>query len=205
MKHPVVPLLLAFASLAFFPLGIYVLETERAFGPLMMLATPALLLALLASVLGFRRWGQKPKGGAYGFAVSGSLVALFACVFWLVMVPMLSLFALPARELDVEDPILAESEQNMRILVRQIKSFHRESGRLPVKMEELVDTGYVAARILYDPRDPLKTVVSYRLMVQELPPEDQWDAIPFLEGRWPDAEGFRLVAYASERMDRIRP
>ena len=151
-------------------------------------------------ILGLRALKPLSGGKAYGQAMGASLVGGFAVVFWCVLVPFMILFALPARQQDATSPEISQSMEHMRVLIRQSKTFQRDFGRMPVKVEELVEKNYVPARMLFDPRDPLRDAPSYRLMLRELPPEADWDRIPILEGRWPDARGRRLLGYASERI-----
>ncbi len=198
LAHPSRPLLLAGMALLLFAPGLFVLEKTRQIPPLLAIAALGVLFAIAALVSGLGRLRKKPSGKSYGFAVGGSIAGLFALLFWIVMVPLLILFALPARQADPEDPLIEESRRQMRVIVRQIKSFHREQGRLPVKIEELVEKKYLQNRLLYDPRDRVKAVPSYRILGQDLPPPEQAATTPLLEGRWPDALGKRLLAFSDE-------
>ncbi|GEM_PF-1256781 len=198
-------LILALISLALFPLGIFVMEQTHAWAPALSVAIPALIFATSGLVVGCLLLQTKPSGKRYGYAMGGSLTGGFSIVFWVVMVPMLLLIAYPAKQTEAQDPELEQSKKQMVILVRHLKTFEKDFGRLPVRMEELVEKSYIPLRILYDPRQPRRDAPSYRLMVQTLPPEDQWSKIPLLEGRIPDADGYRLYAYADETTGTIPP
>jgi len=111
---------------------------------------------------------------------------------------------LPARSLDPEDSLEAQSEKQMRIIIRQSKSFYHDRGRLPVQLEELAQEGYVAWSILHDPRDSVRDRLSYRLLLQEMPAEDRWAESLILEGRWPNEQGERLIGFLDEHIGRTR-
>ena len=198
-------LILALISLAVFPLGIFVMEQTHAWAPALSVAIPALVFATAGLVVGCLLLNTKPSGKRYGYAMGGSLTGGFSIVFWMVMVPMLLLIAYPAKQTEAEDPDLEQSKKQMVILVRHLKTFNKEFGRLPVKMEELVEKGYIPVHILYDPRQQRRDAPSYRMMVQTLPPESEWGTVPLLEGRIPDANGHRLYAYANETTGTIPP
>jgi len=202
---PVLPLLLALGSLAVFPLGIAVMERTQAWAPALKVALPAVALASVGLGLGVAVLNTKPSGKTYGLAMTGSLTGGLSILFWMAMVPMLLIIAYPARQSDPVDPDIELSRRQMLVLTRHLKTFDREFGRLPVRLEELVDKGYILPNALYDPRQQRRDAPSYRLMVTELPPEDQWDSVPILEGRIPDAEGFRLTAFANETTGVIPP
>jgi competence protein ComGC len=195
-----VPLLLALLSLALFLPGVWIMERTRAWMPTLQVALPALVLAGIALTLGWRMLGGHPTGKTYGLAMGGSLTAVFSLVFWMVMVPMLLIVALPAREADSPEPELNQSCAQMKIWVRQIKSFHLDRGRMPLALEELVEEGYAPESLLYDPRQRTRDAPSYRLIAREMPPESEWDRVPMVEGRIPHArDGTRLIVFASER------
>jgi len=198
-------LILSLISLVLFPLGIFVMEQTHAWRPALMVAIPALAIAVAGLVVGCVVLQKKPSGKRYGYAMGGSLTGGFSIVFWIVMVPMLLLIAYPAKQNEHSDPLLEQSKKQMVILVRHLKTFEQEFGRLPVRMEELVDKGYIPVHLLYDPRQQRKDAPSYRLMVQKLPPEDQWASVPVLEGRIPDADGARLSAFANETTGTLPP
>jgi hypothetical protein len=191
--------------MALFPIGIQVMGKTRAWAPALSVALPALLLAGIGIAIGMRIFSKKPTGKTYGMAMTGSLTAGFSIVFWLVMVPMMLLIAYPARQLDSADPAIEQSRKQMTILVRHLKTFQHEYGRLPVRLEELIEAGYIPSHLLYDPRQQREDAPSYRLMVQELPPESEWATTPILEGRIPDKDGNRLSAFTNETTGLISP
>ncbi|MGA0368437.1 MAG: hypothetical protein ACO3N7_03200, partial [Kiritimatiellia bacterium] len=173
--------------------------TLRGAGPAMGLGLSSILLAVMI----FRK---KPQGAVYGLAMTGSLTGGFSMVFWAVMVPMMMIFALPAREMDSREPELEKSREQMRVWVRHIKTFYRDQGRMPVKLEELVDKGYARPYLLYDPRQTRRDAPSYRLMLQQMPPEAEWGKYPVLEGRIPNPrDGTRLIGYLDESFGTVSP
>ena len=200
-----IPLILGILALMLFIPGLWILETNRNWAPSLLVAVPALILGTLSVVAGAGILKTKPSGGRYGWAMVGSMAGGFSIVFWLVMVPMLIFVALPARELDPVDEELAASQKQIRMWVRHTKTFVQLEGRFPVKLEELVDKGYAPALLLYDPRQQKRDAPSYRYMVRELPPEASWSQVPILEGRIPDSEGRRLLAYADETTGFTQP
>jgi hypothetical protein len=200
-----VPLTLALLSLGLFPLGISVMEETQAWPPALGVALPAMGVGAIALALGCRMLKTRPSGKRYGFGVAAGYAGGFAIIFWSVMVPMLLLIAYPARQLDSVDPVLDQSRKQMVILVRHIKTFHKDHDRLPVKLEELVEKGYIQPHLMYDPRQQRRDAPSYRLMVRELPSPEDWGHIPILEGRIPDAEGHRLCAFADETTGSLPP
>ncbi|MDF3130914.1 hypothetical protein P0Y35_17010 [Kiritimatiellaeota bacterium B1221] len=203
---PSLPLILGLISLALFVPGIAVMENTRAWGATMQLAVPALFLGGISLVWGAVILKGKPSGKVYGLAVTGSITGGLAIIFWVVMVPMMMVFALPARDADPEQPLVHQSGEQMKIWVRHIKTFYRDEGRLPVKLEELVATGYASESLLYDSRQASKNVPSFRLMVKEMPPEGEWATTPILEGRIPNPrDGTRLIAYPDERLGVVKP
>jgi hypothetical protein len=202
---PVLPLVLALASLALFPLGIAVMEQTQAWIPALKVSLPAVAVAFAGLLLGVRILQTRPQGKTYGLAMIGSLTGGFSILFWMTMVPMLLIIAYPARQSDPTDPEIALSQKQMLVLVRHLKTFEQEFGRLPVRLEELVDKGYIQPHTLYDPRQRKRDAPSYRLMVRELPSSEDWEEIPILEGRIPDREGYRLSAFANETTGRIPP
>jgi hypothetical protein len=203
---PVLPLLFGLLSLALFVPGIAIMERSRAWLPTLQVAVPALILAVVSMVIAAAIFRKKPQGSVYGLAMTGSLTGGFSVVFWLVMVPMMLIFAIPARDADPVEPVVEQSREQMRIWVRHIKTFYRDEGRFPVKLEELVDKGYAQDYLLYDPRQALKDAPSYRLMLQEMPPESEWGRIPVLEGRIPHPrDGTRLLAYLDETVGQTAP
>lgn len=190
------PLALGLIALLMFAPALWIMEANRAWGPTLRVAIPALILGAASVAAGVMILRSKPSGGRYGWAMTGSLCGGFSMVFWLCMVPILLIVALPARDLDPEDPDLEEARKQIRLWARHIKTFHFEEGRMPVKLEELVEKGYAPGILLYDPRQKRRDAPSYRLMVRQLPPEDNWSVVPILEGRIPDAQGRRLLGYA---------
>ncbi|WFB35540.1 hypothetical protein P3T73_15415 [Kiritimatiellota bacterium B12222] len=203
---PLLPLFFGFLSLAFFIPGIAVMEKTRAWGPTMMITFPALLLGVMSVALGMLILTKKPQGSVYGQAMTGSITGAFSVLFWLVMVPMMMIFALPARDADTSEPMVEQSQEQMRVWVRHIKTFHRDQGRMPVKLEELVEKGYAPVYLLYDPRQLSKDAPSYRLMLREMPPESEWGTSPVLEGRIPNPkDGTRWVAYLDESFSTVGP
>ena len=202
---PVLPLLLALGSLAVFPLGIAVMERTQAWIPALKVSVPAVVLAAVGLGLGVAVLNSKPSGKTYGLAMTGSLTGGLSILFWVTMVPMLLIIAYPARQADPVDPDIEQSRKQMLVLVRHLKTFDREYERLPVRLEELVDKGYMFPHTLYDPPQKKRDAPSYRIMVTEMPPEDQWGELPILEGRIPDAEGYRLSAFANETTGVIPP
>ena len=205
-SFPTLPLILGLVSLALFVPGIAVMERTRAWWPTMQIALPAVLLGVVSLVWGAMILKKKPSGKVYGLAMTGSITAVLAIVFWVVMVPMMMVFALPARDADPEQPLVHQSGEQMKIWVRHIKTFYRDEGRLPVKLEELVVKGYAQESLLYDSRQTSKNVASFRLMVNEMPPESEWATTPILEGRLPNPrDGTRLLAYPDESLGAIQP
>jgi hypothetical protein len=189
------PLILGLVALLLFAPALWIMEANRAWAPTLQVAIPALLLGAVSVWAGMAILKSKPSGGRYGWAMTGSLCGGFSLVFWICMVPMLLLVALPARDLDPEDPELEQARKQIRLWVRHVKSFHGEYGRLPVKLEELVDKGYAPDILLYDPRQKRRDAPSYRLTVDQFPPVENWSVVPLLEGRIPDRQGRRLLAY----------
>jgi len=193
------PLVIGILSLVLFVPAIQIMETSRAWKPTLAVAIPAVFLALLSIILGSLVINKKPKGGTYGFAMTGAITGGVSMIFWVVMVPMLLIFALPAREQDSDQPLVEQSCEQMTIWVRHIKTFYRDKGRLPVKLEELIEKGYARENLLYDPRQKSKDAPSYRLMVNEMPPESEWATVPVIEGRIPNPiDGTRLIVYLNE-------
>jgi len=202
---PPLPLILALVSASLFFVGIPVMDRTRAWGPTLLIAIPALLLGAVAIALSVGILRSRPSGARYGLAMTGGIAGGLVVVFWAVMVPMLLIVALPAREMDSPHPRIEQSCDQMKILARQVKTFHREQGRLPVKLEELVDKGLIASHLLYDPRQKRRDAPSYRLAVREMPPKDQWSTVPLLEGRIPDKNGNRLIVYPNETCGTVTP
>ena len=204
-RIPALPLALAFASLLLAALFITIcLQGHYSFFILMATATPALFAATGALTLGVVTLRKRPPGAPYGFAMGGSLLGGFALIFWFAMLPLIFIIMLPAMDADPADPQLAVSEKRMRILIRQTKAFHLQTGRLPHRLEELVQVGLTPERNLYDPRTPLRDLPSYRLILDEMPPESEWADTPAIEGRIPDENGYRLLGYLDERIGRTR-
>lgn len=201
----ILPLVLGVLALVLFIPGLKIMDATRAWMPTLYVAAPAMLLAAgsLAAAVWILR--GKPSGRVYGLAMTGGITGGFALIFWVVMVPMLLIVALPAREADPVDPAVEQSRRQMKVLVRQVKSFQREHGRLPVKLAELVEKEMIPTHLLYDPRQARRDAPSYRLMVRDMPPKAEWAATPLLEGRIPDREGFRLLAYPDESLGTVRP
>lgn len=196
---PFLPLLFGLLSLALFVPGIAIMERSRAWLPTLQVAVPALILAVASLVIASAIFRKKPQGSIYGLAMTGGISGGFSVVFWLVMVPMMLIFAIPARDADPMEPMVEQSREQMRIWVRHIKTFYRDEGRFPVKLEELVDKGYAPEYLLYDPRQARKDAPSYRLMLREMPAESDWGRLPVLEGRIPHPrDGTRLLAYLDE-------
>lgn len=104
-------------------------------------------------------------------------------------------------QLEPEEPALARSEKQMRVIIRQIKTFYAEEGRVPANIEELVEKNYIRLELMYDPRVPLRDAPGYRIMLREMPPMDLWAQTPALEGRWPDPEGRRLIGFLDEHIE----
>lgn len=203
---PVLPLLCGLLSLGLFVPGIAIMEHSRAWLPTLKVALPALALAVASLVMASAIFRRKPQGAVYGLAMTGGLTGGFSVVFWLVMVPMMLIFALPAREADPEEPLVVQSREQMRIWVRHLKTFYRDEGRFPVKLEELVEKGYAPAYLLYDPRQTRRDAPSYRLMLREMPPEADWGRVPVLEGRIPHPrDGTRLLAFLDESTGQTAP
>lgn len=203
---PFLPLLLGGLSLALFVPGIAVMERSRAWLPTLQVAIPAVGLAILSMAIAAAVFRKKPSGSVYGLTMTGNLTGGFSLIFWVVMVPMMLIFAIPARDADPVEPVVEQSRDQMRIWVRHIKTFYRDEGRMPVKLEELVDKGYAQDYLLYDPRQSSKDAPSYRLMLREMPPESDWATLPVLEGRIPHPrDGTRLVAYLDESVGVISP
>ncbi len=202
---PALALSMALGSFLFFPLEWWAVEVAGSIPLLLAVALGGLLAGTFGLILGLRALKVLSGGKAYGQAMGASLIGGFAIVFWCVLVPFMIVFALPARQQDAGGAALSQNMENMRILIRQSKTFHRDFGRLPVKLEELVEKNYTPADLLYDSRDPLRDAPSYRLILRDLPPESEWDRVPMLEGRWPDDRGRRLLGYASERIGTIGP
>jgi len=205
IRMPALPLVLAVVSL-FLAAGFLVLTVRGlySFPMLMGFGLPALLAATGALSLGLMTLQRRPPGAAYGFAMGGSLLGGFSLVLWTVMVPLIFVILLPAMSMDPEDSLEAQSEKQMRIIIRQTKSFHKDRGRFPVQLEELVQEGYVQLRILHDPRDTMRDRLSYRLLIQEMPPQNLWAETPVLEGRWPNDAGERLIGFLDEHIGRTR-
>lgn len=203
---PALPLLLGLFSLVLFVPGIAVMEKTRAWIPTLQVAVPAIILASVSFVLGAMVLSKKPKGGTYGLAMTGSLTGIFSILFWGVMVPMMMIFAIPAREADPEQPLVEQSAEQMKIWVRHLKTFQQDHGRLPVKIEELIEKGYAPEYLLYDPRQLRRDAPSYRIMLREMPPESDWGRVPILEGRIPNPrDGTRLIAYPDESTGTLAP
>ncbi len=193
------PLVFGLLSILLFALSVWIMNTSGSWQRILMLGIPAVTGSITSLILGISILRKKPEGGTYGLAMAGSITGGTSLVFWVVMIPMLLVFTLPARQLEPEDPQLAQSCAQMRIWVRHIKTFHREHGRLPVRLDELVDKGYARDHLLYDPRQRRRDAPSYRLMVREMPPETEWATTPLLEGRIPNPrDGTRLIVYADE-------
>ena len=169
------------------------------------LLAAAIVLAATGLALGIAVLRTRPSGKVYGLAMTGGIAGGFSILFWVSMVPMMLIIAYPARQSDPVDPEIEQSRKQMTILVRHLKTFEQEFGRLPVRLEELVDKGYMLPHTLYDPRQKKRDAPSYRLMVRELPPREEWSSTPILEGRIPDGEGYRLSAYADETTGRLPP
>lgn len=202
---PALPLLLALASLSLaIVFVVLTINGHYTFPLLIGFSVPALFSAVGALSLGLLTLSRKPAGAPYGYAMGGSLLGGFSLVFWIVKIPLMFLILLPAMSQDTEDPDIATSAKQMRILIRQTKSFHHDTGRMPLRLEELVQEGYVQNQMLYDPRDTLKDVPSYRLLLREMPPQNTWPDTPILEGRWPDINGNRLLGYLDEHIGTIR-
>lgn len=192
------PLMSGMMALLLFIPGLWILETNRNWTPTLLVAVPAFILGCVSIYLGNRILKSKPSGGRYGWAMVGSLAGGFSLVFWVVMVPVLIFIALPARDMDPVNEELEVSRKQIRMWVRHTKTFVREEGRFPVKLEELVEKGYAQPLQLYDPRQARRDAPSYRYMVDALPPEEEWSSVPLIEGRIPDALGRRLIAYPDE-------
>lgn len=202
VRWPVLPLGASVSSL--FLAGIFVTFTVQghySLGLLLLCGLPALALAALGLGVGSVTLKKRPPGAPYGFAMGGTLLGGFSLVFWTVMVPLLFLIMLPAMSLEPEDELLAESQRQMRVIIRQAKAFHRDHGRLPESVEEMVALRLIPARLLIDPRHPaMRDQPAYRLMIREMPPEALWEETPILEGRFPDASGRRLVGFLDEHI-----
>lgn len=202
---PVLPLALALIALAAAALFIAIcLQGRYSFAALMAIGIPALFCATASLALGVFVLKKRPPGARYGFAMGGSLLGGFALVFWFVMLPLMFLILLPAMDADPPDPDIAISQKRMRILIRQVKAFHNQHERLPHRLEELVEANFTQHRNLFDPRDTLRDQPSYRIILREMPPESEWPNTPVLEGRWPDAEGNRLLGYLDEHIGSIQ-
>lgn len=163
------------------------------------LAIPPVLLSGFAFLRG---WGHlRVSSDRKGLGIGTGLVGTLGLTFWIFMVPLIAFFALPALEQDdTTTPLEQRSQDNMRILIRHIKTFHRREGRMPVKLEELVDRAYAPVHLLYDPRDPRKDAPGYRLRA-ELPSDtNAWTTVPALEGRWPNKDGRRLIGTWNEKI-----
>ena len=200
-----IPLICGLSALLLFIPGLWILETNRNWTPSLLVAVPALALGALSVFTGRKIFQSKPTGGRYGWAMVGSMAGGFSIVFWIVMVPMLIFVALPARDQDPIDEDLATSQKQIRMWVRHTKTFVQDEGRFPVKLEELVEKGYAPTLLLYDPRQKRRDAPSYRYMVQHLPPEENWGVVPILEGRIPDDQGRRLLAFADETTSFTEP
>ncbi|MCC5847310.1 MAG: hypothetical protein JJU29_04375 [Verrucomicrobia bacterium] len=204
-RLPALPLALAVSSLLLAAAFITIcLQGRYSFFILMATATPALFAATGALTLGVYTVRKRPPGAPYGFAMGGTLLGGFALVFWFAMLPLIFMVMLPAMDAEPADANLATSEKRMRILIRQTKAFHMQTGRLPLRLEELVQAGFTPAANLYDPRTTLRDQPSYRLILDEMPPESEWANTPALEGRIPDENGYRLLGYLNERIGRTR-
>lgn len=205
IRLPALPLILALISLLFAVIFV-VLTINRHYSlPLLVgFSVPAIFAAVGALTLGLQTIQRKPSGAPYGFAMGGSLLGGFSLIFWTVKIPLMFLILLPAMSETAGDPDIARSSKQMRIIIRQTKTFYADVGRLPVQLEELVQEGYIRNAKMYDPRDRLRDVPSYRLLLREMPPPERWAETPALEGRWPDAEGNRLLGYLDERITTIR-
>jgi hypothetical protein len=205
-SKPYTALILGLLSIILFAVCVWMMNVSWNQQIFLLLSGIALTCSILSLFFGISIIRKKPQGGTYGFAMAGSISGGASLVFWVVMIPMLLIFTLPARELEPEDPLLEQSCAQMKIWVRHIKSFHRDHGRLPVRLEELVDKGYAGAHLLYDPRQRQRDAPSYRLMVREMPPEEDWATTPLLEGRIPNPkDGTRLKVYADETCGLIWP
>lgn len=205
IRMPALPLALALFSLMM-AAGFLILTIRGLYSfPMMMgFGIPALLAAMAGLTLGLMTISKRPPGAPYGFAMGGSLLGGFSLVLWVVMVPLIFMILLPAMSLDPEDSLEARSEKQMRVIIRQTKTFYKDHGRFPVQLEELAQEGYVAWRILHDPRDTRRDRLSYRLLIQEMPPQEQWAETPILEGRWSNDAGERLIGFLDEHIGRIR-
>jgi len=203
---PFLPLILGLISLALFIPGIAIMEQTRSWMWTMVIAVPAIIVGLCSVVIANLIFNKKPQGATYGLAMTGSLTGGLSMVFWMVMVPMMMIFALPAREMDSREPEVERSREQMRVWVRHIKTFYRDEGRMPVKLAELVDKGYAQDYLLYDPRQIRRDAPSYRLMLREMPPESEWGELPVLEGRIPNPrDGTRLIAFLDESVGVVQP
>ncbi len=205
IRYPALPLILSLVSLVF-AIVFVVLTINRHYSfPLLIgFGVPAIFCAVGALTLGLQTISRKPSGAPYGFAMGGSLLGGFSLIFWIVKIPLMFLILLPAMSETAGDPDIATSSKQMRIIIRQTKSFYNDTGRMPFQIEELVQEGYIRNAKMYDPRDSLKDMPSYRLLLREMPPQELWQQTPVLEGRWPDADGNRLLGYLDERIGTIR-
>lgn len=202
---PALPFILALNAVVL-AIVFVVLTINRHFTFPMMIgfSVPAIFSAMGALTLGVATLRKKPSGTRYGFAMGGSLLGGFSLVFWIVKIPLMFVILLPAMSETAADPNITVSQKQMRVIIRQTKSFYRDMGRMPVQIEELVQEGFVRNDMLYDPRDSLRDRPSYRLLLREMPPQDAWSSTPVLEGRWPDADGNRLMGYLDERIGTTR-
>lgn len=205
IRLPALPLILALISLLFaFLFVVLTINGHYTFPLLVGFSVPAIFTAMGALTLGIATLRRKPPGTPYGFAMGGSLLGGFSLIFWIVKIPLMFVILLPAMSEASADPQIAASQKQMRIIIRQTKTFYSDFGRMPVQIEELVQEGYVQNAMLYDPRDTLKDVPSYRLLLREMPPQEAWSGTPVLEGRWPDVDGNRLLGYLDEHIGTIR-
>jgi competence protein ComGC len=202
---PALPFLLSLVSIVFAIVFVVLTINGHYTLPLLVgFSVPAIFCATGALTLGLATLRRKPAGAPYGFAMGGSLLGGFSLVFWIVKIPLMFVILLPAMSEDAADPLVAQSSKQMRIIIRQTKSFYKDTGRMPVQLEELVQEGYIRNSKMYDPRDRLRDVPSYRLLIREMPPQEKWAETPVLEGRWPDADGNRLLGFLDEHIGTIR-
>lgn len=198
-------------SFVLFPVEILLVRMGIRNAWLVLPLIPALCLATYAALIGIRALRLKPAGNdpVLGLGIAATLLGVFSLLFWVIQVPLLSNIALPAIERAEEEspdpPGLAESKQQMRLLVRHTKSFYREYDRLPVKLEELVEKGMIRADLLYDPRGFRRDVPAYRLVLTNMPPMSVWSETPAVESRYSDEHGVRLFCTLDETFVPIPP
>lgn len=199
---------LTFSILSFAFFGVHVgLAKFDATHPRLLFAAgvPPVLMSLGAAVWGWKQLVRTRQADGNGLAIANAFFGSLGLLFWLVLVPLMAHFAVPAVQEDPEDPNVELSQQNMRVLIRHLKTFHQDRGRMAVKIDELVEKKYAPLHILYDPRDRLKDMPSYRI-VSSLPSETNlWASTVALEGRWPDAKGRRLLGYWNETFGTTEP